>query len=89
MARSGAAGEALWKAKDMAQEQQDRDKRAMSRGKIAKGPMFRHKPMGAVKAKIEELVDQLQENNQTILLQKLQLTSLNEEYLTLVNMDNQ
>lgn len=45
--------------------------------------------MGAVKAKIEELVDQLQENNQTILLQKLQLTSLNEEYLTLVNMDNQ
>ena len=89
MARSGAAGESLWKAKDMAQEQQDRDKSSMSRGKIAKGPMFRHKPMGAVKAKIEELVDQLQENNQTILLQKLQLTSLNEEYLTLVNMDNQ
>jgi hypothetical protein len=33
--------------------------------------MFRHKPMGIVKAKIEELVDQLEENNQTILLQKL------------------
>lgn len=51
--------------------------------------MFRHKPMGQVKAKIEELVDQLEENNQTILLQKLQITSLREEYLTLVNMDQQ
>lgn len=49
--------------------------------------MFRHKPLGVQKAKIEELVDQLEENNQTILLQKLQITSLREEYLTLVNMD--
>lgn len=31
----------------------------------------------------------MEENNQTILLQKLQITSLREEYLTLVNMDQQ
>lgn len=61
-------GEPLWKPRDTILEQADRDKRCLSRGKIAKGPMFRHKPMGAIKTRIEELVDQLEENNQTILL---------------------
>jgi DNA repair exonuclease SbcCD ATPase subunit len=50
-------GEQLWKERDTQQEQQDRDRRLVSRGKLARGPMFRQKPLGVVKAKIEELVD--------------------------------
>lgn len=71
-------GSGLWKEKDDGVE---RDRRAMSRGKVAKGSMFRNKPQGVYKAKIAELVDQLEENNQTILLQRLQITSLREEFL--------
>lgn len=51
--------------------------------------MFRQKPLNQTKAKIEELVDSLEENNQTVLLQKLQITSLREEFLTLVSMEQQ
>jgi cell division protein FtsB len=47
----------LWKERDPNAEQAQRDKRALSRGKLAKGPMFRNKPLGVLKAKIEELVD--------------------------------
>ena len=57
-----------WRKRDAQQEQQQRDKRAFDKRKIVKGPMFRHKPLGEYKQKIEELVDQLEENSQTILL---------------------
>lgn len=61
--RQRGQGQSLWRSKDPAQEQAERDKRALSRGKIARGPMFRHKPMGALKQEIEELTDQLEDNN--------------------------
>lgn len=54
-------------------------RRTASRGRLQKGSMYRNKPVGIFKAKISELLDQLEENNQTILLQRLQVTSLREE----------
>jgi hypothetical protein len=61
------------------------NKRAVSRGKLQKGSMYRNRPLGVYKIKIKELVDQLEENNQTILLQRLQITSLREEMFTAAN----
>jgi hypothetical protein len=47
----------LYKPRNLQSEQSERDRRAVSRGKIVKGPMFRQKPLNQTKAKIEELVD--------------------------------
>jgi hypothetical protein len=43
--------------------------------------MFKSKPLGIYKAKIAELIQQLQENNQTILMQRLQVSTLHDEYI--------
>lgn len=43
--------------------------------------MFKSKPLGIYKAKIAELIQQLQENNQTILMQRLQISTLHDEYI--------
>ena len=73
----------LWNAKDHEAEQLERDKRALSRGKLQRGPMFKNNKSG-LKARIADLVNQLEENNQIIYLQKLGITDLQEEILTLV-----
>lgn len=57
----------LWKAKEQNTES-DVPKRSMSKGKIQKGSMYKNKPVGIFKVKVNELLDQLEENNQTILL---------------------
>jgi len=57
----------------------------MSKGKLQKGSMYKNKPVGIYKVKINELLDQLEENNQTILLQRLQITSLREELFAAQN----
>lgn len=57
----------LWKQKET-QSETEVPKRSMSRGKLLKGSMYKNKPVGIYKVKINELLDQLEENNQTILL---------------------
>jgi len=67
-------------------QQQDSDavKRSQSRGKLIKGPLFNSRPAGVYKQKIAELMAQLEENNQTILLQNLHIATLKDDFFAAV-----
>ena len=55
-------------------------KRSQSKGKLYKGPLFNRAPMGIYKQQIQEKLVQLEESAKTILLQNLQITTLNDEF---------
>ena len=58
----------------------DNFRRSQSRGKLHKGPLFNKAPMGIHKQQIQEKLTQLEESAKTILLQNLQITTLNDEF---------
>lgn len=55
-----------------------------ARGRLIKGTLFNNKPAGVYKQKISELVAQLEENNQTILLQNLHIATLKDDFFAAV-----
>ena len=51
---------------------------------MIKGPLFNNRPAGIYKQKIAELMSQLEENNQTILLQNLHIATLKDDFFAAV-----
>jgi hypothetical protein len=51
---------------------------------LIKGPLFNSRPAGVYKQKIAELIVQLEENNQTILLQNLHIATLKDDFFAAV-----
>lgn len=60
------------------------DYNILARGKLIKGPLFNSRPAGVYKQKIAELMAQLEENNQTILLQNLHIATLKDDFFAAV-----
>ena len=58
----------------------DNYRRSQAKGKLHKGPLFNKAPMGIYKLQIQEKLTQLEESAKTILLQNLQITTLNDEF---------
>ena len=81
-----SSGPGLHKASSVYNNKKDEDNRVadqfrrnQSRGRLIKGSLFNNRPAGMYKQQIQELLAQLDEANETIVLQNLQITTLRDE----------